>query len=187
MTTSPCPSRSRTPMTVKDSLSTTSLPRSIWPGSSAGVQGDAHLATRGEDVDGAVVVEVDKGAVDRRRLGQLLDFVAQRRDLVAGLLDRDGELLVVRAALGQLTPGLEELLFEHLDAPVGLVDVAEREVARRAARRLARRSLVRRLGVESLRTVHDVTLGERARDLRSHGSSTCPLEYHDTNRPWRTG
>ena len=68
----------------------------------ARVQRDAHLASRGEDVDGAVVVEVDERAVDRGRLGQFLDLVAQRGDLVARLLDRDRQFLVVRTCLGQL-------------------------------------------------------------------------------------
>jgi hypothetical protein len=73
------------------------------------VQRDAHLSSRREDVDGAVLVEVDEGAVDRGRLGQLLDLVAQGRDLVARLLDGYGELLVVRARLGQLVRSRREL------------------------------------------------------------------------------
>src|ERR1700722_1678272 len=59
------------------------------------VQGHSHLSAGGEDVDGAVVVEVDEGAVDRGWLGQLFDFVTQGRDLITCLLDGDGELLVV--------------------------------------------------------------------------------------------
>ena len=106
------------------------------------VQGHAHLASRGEDVHGPVFVEAGEGAIDRRRLGQLLDFVAQRGDLVPGLLDGDRKFLVVRAGLGQLAARLEELLLEYLDAAVGLVDVAQREVAGGRRRSVLALSLV---------------------------------------------
>ena len=95
---------------------------------------------RGEDVDGAVVVEAREGAVDRRRLGQFLDLVTQRRDLVTRLLNRDGQLLVVRSALGQLAPRLEQLLFEYLDAPAGLLDVAQGCVVAEASATIGRRA-----------------------------------------------
>ncbi len=131
------------------------------------VQGHAHLAAGGEDVDGAVVVEVDEGAVDRGRLGELLDFVTQGRDLITGLLNRDGELLVVRTALGQGAARLEQFLFEHLDASAGLFDVAHGRVARRTDD-----DLVVVLGnvvtAEGRGTVHNVTLGERGTPSESH-------------------
>ncbi len=122
-----------------------------------GVQGDSHLSTRREDVDRPVVVEIYERAVDRGRLGQLLDLLAQRGDLVTRLLDRDGQFLVARARLGELSTSLEELLLEHFDATVGLINVTQREIAGRVDHYLV--VIVRGL-TESLVTVHTFTLGE---------------------------
>ncbi len=77
-----------------------------------GVDRDPHLATTGEDVDRAVVVGAQQGAVGRRWLGQLLDLVAQRGDVLAGLAQGVGQLLVLRDGLGQLALALEQALLE---------------------------------------------------------------------------
>ena len=77
-----------------------------------GVRGDLHLAAAGEDVDGAVVVLPDDDAVGRRRLGQLVDLVAQRGDVLARLPQGVAQLLVLGDGLGQLTLGLEQPLLE---------------------------------------------------------------------------
>ena len=77
------------------------------------VQGDLHLAAARLDVDGAVLVLADDDAVRRRRLGQLVDLLAQRGDVVARLTQRVGELLVAGDRLGQLALGLEQPLFER--------------------------------------------------------------------------
>jgi len=78
-----------------------------------GLHGDAHLAAAGVHVDGVVVVDAEDGAVARRRLGELVDLVAQRRDVLARLAQRVGELLVLRDGLGELALGLEQTLFER--------------------------------------------------------------------------
>ena len=123
------------------------------------MQRHAHLSTRGEDVDGAVVVEIDERAVDGGRLGQLLDLIAQRRDLIAGLLDGDRQLLIVRPGLGHLTTSFEEMLFEHLNAPRRLLDVVEDLFARRSHDDLVVVIGTVWIGV-ALRTVHNATIGE---------------------------
>ena len=144
-------------------------------GVQAGVQGDAHLAPGGEDVDRAVVVEVDEGAVDRRRLRELLHFVTQCRDLITGLLDRDGELLVIRAALGQGASRLEQFLLEHLDAPAGLFDVAQGRVARRTDHDLVV-VLWNVIAAEGRGTVHNATLGECGTPVKVTSIYGGPLE-----------
>ncbi len=78
-----------------------------------GVQPDAHLAPAGEHVDRAVVVLADDHAVCRRRLGELVDLVAQRGDVLAGLAKGVAQLLVLRDRLGELALGLEEALLER--------------------------------------------------------------------------
>ena len=81
-----------------------------------GVHGHADLAAAGEHVDGAVVVVPDDRAVGRRRLGELVDLLAQRGDVVARLAEGVGELLVLGDRLGQLALGLEQPLLEGADA-----------------------------------------------------------------------
>ncbi len=81
-----------------------------------GVHRHAHLATAGEHVHGAVVVAAEQGAVGRRGLGQLLDLVAQGGDVLAGLAQGVGQLLVLRHRLGQLALRLEQPLLEGADA-----------------------------------------------------------------------
>ena len=63
-----------------------------------------HLASAGEHVDGAVVVLADDHAVRRRRLGELVDLVAERGDVLARLAEGVAELLVLRRRLGQAGP-----------------------------------------------------------------------------------
>ena len=82
------------------------------------MQRDPHLASRREDVDRAVGVEAEVGPVRSGGLGELLDLVAQERELLLGLLEGEGQLLVLRDGLLQLAAGLEETLFERLDARV---------------------------------------------------------------------
>jgi hypothetical protein len=77
-----------------------------------GVQGHADLAPTGEDVDGPVVVRREVGAVGGRRLGELVDLLAQRRDVLAGFAQGVGEPLVLGDGLGQLPLGLEQALLE---------------------------------------------------------------------------
>ena len=94
-----------------------------------GVHGHPHLAATGEDVDGAVVVGVQEGPVGARRLGELVHLFAQRGDVLLGLLQRVGQLLVLRDGLGQLALGLEEPLLERLD-PAGPLRQAPAQDAR---------------------------------------------------------
>ena len=88
-------------------------------GLDVGVERHPHLAAAGEDVDRAVVVGPEEGPVGRRRLGQLLDLLAQVGHVLLGRLQGEGQLLVLGDGLGQLALGLEQLLLEGLD-PRGL-------------------------------------------------------------------
>ena len=67
-----------------------------------------------EHVDRAVLVDAEEGAVGRRRLRELLDLLAQGGQLLLGLLEGEGQLLVLRGGLGQLALGLEQPLLEGL-------------------------------------------------------------------------
>ena len=69
-----------------------------------GVHRDPHLAAGAEDVDGAVVVGAEEGAVGRRRHRELLDLFAQRGDVLARLAQGGGELLVLGDAPGRAGP-----------------------------------------------------------------------------------
>ena len=85
-----------------------------------GVHRDAHLAAGGEDVDRAVVVGAEEGAVRRRRHRELLDLLAERRDVLAGLAERGRQALVLGDGLGELALRLEQPLLEGAD-PLGCV------------------------------------------------------------------
>ena len=105
-------------------MRTTSWPRLRLVVGQLGVQGDAHLAAAGEHVDGAVVVGAEEGAVGRRRLGELVDLLAQGGDVLAGLAEGVGELLVLGDGLLQLALGLEQLLLEGADPLGGVLQPA---------------------------------------------------------------
>ena len=75
-----------------------------------------HLAAARQDVDRAVVVLADDHAVGGRRLGELVDLVAQGGDVLARLSQRVAELLVLGHRLGELALRLEEALLEGADA-----------------------------------------------------------------------
>ena len=69
------------------------------------VQGHAHLPARGEHVDGAVGVDAEERPVGRGGLGELLDLFAKQGELLFGLLQGVGELLVLRHGLLELAHG----------------------------------------------------------------------------------
>ena len=104
------------------------MPLRIWPGVDVGVQAHPHLAPAREDVDRAVLVDAEEGAVGRRRLGELLDLLAQRGQLLLGLLQGEGQLLVLRRRLGQLALGLEQPLLERLHPARALLQPAAERV-----------------------------------------------------------
>ena len=58
-------------------------------------------------------LRAEERAVGRRRLGELLDLLAQGGDVLARLAEGVGELLVLRDGLGQLALGLEQPLLER--------------------------------------------------------------------------
>ena len=62
------------------------------------------------------VVLADDHAVRRRRLGQLVDLVAQCGDVFARLTEGVAQLLVLPDGLGELALGLEQTLLEGPDA-----------------------------------------------------------------------
>ena len=137
-TTSPVSSGARASTTLKLSLRTTSLPRSSCVEVDVGVRRDLHLAAAREDVDRAVVVLADDHAVGRRRLGELVDLVAQGGDVLARLPQRVAELLVLGHRLGELALRLEQALLEGPDPlrarrPSGCAGERSRRSARRPA------------------------------------------------------
>ena len=85
-----------------------------------GVHRDAHLAPGGEDVDGAVVVGAEVGAVGRRRHRELLDLLAQGGDVLPRLAQGGGEAFVLRHGLRELALRLEEALLERAH-PLGCI------------------------------------------------------------------
>ena len=70
----------------------------------------------------------EEGAVGGGRLGQLLDLFAQGGQLLLGLLQGEGQLLVLRRRLGQLALRLEEALLEGLHPPGALLQPAPERV-----------------------------------------------------------
>ena len=128
VTTSPVDLGRRGPSTtLKLSLSTTSAPRSSASWSMSGWRPTRILRPLVEHVDGAVVVLADDHAVGRRRLGELVDLVAERGDVLAGLAKGVAELLVLRDGLGQLALGLEQALLERAH-PLGCIGQAATEL-----------------------------------------------------------
>ena len=77
----------------------------------------AHLAARGEHVEGAVVVRGEVDAEGGRRLRELLDLLGEGLDLVPFGPQGVGELLVLAHRLAELLAGLDELLLEERDLP----------------------------------------------------------------------
>ena len=73
---------------------------------------DPHLAPAGEDVDRAVVVRLDDDAVGRRWLGQPVDLGLERDDLLAGLLQRADQTLVLGGHRGQRRLQLENAVLQ---------------------------------------------------------------------------
>ena len=93
-----------------------------------GVQAHAHLAAAREHVDRAVLVDPEEGAVGGRRLRELLDLLAQRGQLLLGLLEGEGQLLVLRGGLRELSLGLEQPLLERLDPARALLQPSPQRV-----------------------------------------------------------
>ena len=77
---------------------------------------DPHLPSTGMDVGGAIVVQPEEGPVCRRRLGELVDLLAEGGDVLSRLTERVGQLLVLGHGLRQLALGLEQPLFQGADA-----------------------------------------------------------------------
>ena len=84
--------------------------------SSSGWIATPHLAPGGEHVDGAIVVRAEERPVGRRGHRELLDFLAQRDDVLACFAQGGREPLVLGDRLGELTLGLEEPLLERPNA-----------------------------------------------------------------------
>ena len=68
---------------------------------------DPHLATIGQHVNRLILVLPDDHAVGRRRLRQLVDLIAQRRDVLACFAQGVRQLLVLGEGLGQLALRLQ--------------------------------------------------------------------------------
>ena len=77
------------------------------------VEVDTHLATARQDVHRSVVVLADDHPIRGRRPGELVHLFAEGGDVLTGLPERVGELLVLGDSLGELALGLEQTLFEH--------------------------------------------------------------------------
>ncbi len=92
-----------------------------------GVHRDPHLAAGGEDVDGAVVVGAEEGAVRRGRHRELLDLLAERGDVLARFAEGGREPFVLGDGLLELTLGLEDLLLEGADPLGGVLEAAAQD------------------------------------------------------------
>src|SRR5438093_13426935 len=77
-----------------------------------GVEVDRDLADLGEDGDGAVLVGGQVDAVRRGRRAELVDLFLERRDLLAGLVERIHELLVPIVRLVELTFDVAQLALD---------------------------------------------------------------------------
>ena len=69
-------------------------------------------------------LRAEERAVGRRRLGELLDLLAQRGDVLARLAEGVGELLVLGDGLGQLALGLQQPLLEGAHPLGGVLELA---------------------------------------------------------------
>jgi len=107
-----------------------------------GVEVDLHLAALGEDGDGVVLVGGEIDAVGRGRRAELVDLFLERRDLLARLVQRAHEDLVLVVRLNQLAIDLAQVVLD------------DARIARRVLE--PSRSPEPRVGVERY-------------DLRSHG------------------
>ena len=85
-----------------------------------GMDRDPHLAAPGPHVHCAVVVAPEHGAVTAGRLGELLDLLAQRADVLAGVPEHGREPLILRHGLGETTLRVGQPLLEH-PHPLGCV------------------------------------------------------------------
>ncbi len=85
---------------------------------------DPQLAAAGEHVDGVVVVAREEGAEAGRRLGEPVDLLLQRHDLVAGLAQRLGEAFVLGGHRGEGALGLGQPLLERAGVPRALGEPA---------------------------------------------------------------
>ena len=81
-------------------------------GIEAGVDRNPHLAPAREHVHRAVVVAAQVGPIGGRRLGELVHLLAQRGDVLLGLLEREGQFLVLGHRVGKLALGLEQPLLQ---------------------------------------------------------------------------
>ena len=82
-----------------------------------GADADPHLAAAGEHVGGAVLGGRQEHAETRRRLGQPVDFLLERHDLVARFAERVGQPLVLAGHGGQAGLRLTQPLLEQADVP----------------------------------------------------------------------
>ncbi len=89
-----------------------------------GVHRDPHLAAGGEDVDGAVVVGAEEGAVGRRRHRELLHLFPEGGDVLARLAEGGGQAFVLRHRLLELALGLEDPLLQGAHPLGGVLEAA---------------------------------------------------------------
>ncbi len=91
------------------------------------VDGDAHLATGGEDVGRAVVVRGEERSVGRGRHREFLDLLPECRDVFACLAQGGRQLLVVGERLRELPFRLEQPLLQGAHALGGVLQTAAQE------------------------------------------------------------
>ena len=91
---------------------------------------DPQLAAAGEDVDRAVVVGGQEDAVARRRLAEPVDLLLERDELLAGVAQGAGELVVALGQEGRAALGLGDALLEgaHLPRAVGHLAAEETDL-----------------------------------------------------------
>jgi hypothetical protein len=88
---------------------------------------DPHLATGGEHVDRAILVRADEHAVATRRLSQPVDLLAERHQLVAGVLERVDQLRVALGELGDPGRRVGQPLLEQPRMPGGFRELATQQ------------------------------------------------------------
>ena len=78
---------------------------------------DAHLPAAGEHVGGAVLARLQEDAEPGGRLGQPVNFLLERHDLVARFAERIGQPLVLARDRSHAGFGLTQALLEQADMP----------------------------------------------------------------------
>ncbi len=87
----------------------------------------AELASVGEDVRGRVIEGLEEDPVAGRRLGELLDLLLEGDELLAGLPEGAGQLVVVIASALEFVGRLRQAFLQGVDLARRCVEFAARQ------------------------------------------------------------